>query len=264
MTQRFCGLTLVATELLLMQGMRLYVAGKRPRGSNRTHKDSEGDPETFLHDLTNLLPEKTARSKSGRATTGLASCQSQIPDSLLLTHPRLVEHLGNGGTYFWCELAVYVERPGMVPSLPALYPVLLGRLVVAHSEDRHQWAAELMGEGLLDPEPSLTRVAGLMPRTRAAAPLRPASTTVEDGSIVRRGAMPAGADSHAMLSLPDESLGEFSASVAYSLTDRYVMPRVYRGARGSGRHAAVPGFSIGCTAVSDPFARATMVASLPT
>lgn len=262
MTRRFCGLTLLAVELLLMQGTRLHIIGQPRRSTSRRHREAEGDPETFLHEITELLPLRAARTPKGREATGAVSCRGQIAEALLLTQREAIAHLGNGATFFWCELAVYVERPGLIPQLPSLNPVLLGRLIVAHSEDRRQWAAELMSEGLLDPYTSTRELEAMKPRTGAKAALRPAETLVEEGSITRRGALPAGADSHAMLSLPDEPLAAFSASVCYSLVDRYLMPRVYRGTAGLGRHSAVPAFSVACTSVSDPFARAIMVASM--
>lgn len=258
-TKRFCGLSLVALDMLTTQKRNLIgsLQGRRS-GNNRRFLDSDAHPREYLKGLMYLMPPLSATTPSGKKLKGPKSILSVLPNAALFTSEKAIKHLGDGGDYRWFEFSVYYHKKSGVDGLPTLFPVLFARLLFGKASEGRRYAVEIIGDGILDPDIAPPKIPIALLGGTVFAP------GTASGDYTLRDDVGSQTSSRVFLSDPDETLEQFSASVMLSIGERILLPKLERASSVNGNAMETPPFSVDVTCVSDNYSRATVLASPPT
>lgn len=255
-SRRFCGLTLVACDMLAT-GQRNLLAhrvgdGSEARYRQTHHRAADAMPADFLLALGKLLPPYRLVTDAGRRSVGVRALQQVLPQAVLPRDPSLIRLLGPGAVGFFFDFCVAAMTAATgVRGRFDTHAVMAARFVFGLAQDETRAVVEVQGENIIRRESD--GLEGERPAFVAGLGSHHAEVRLSPGTV-------------ATLFVSDEAdtVSAFSASFVHSFVRRWLLPRLIEvGARLKLREAPLPLFGVEVTCVSDQLSRATLAAWPP-
>lgn len=254
--RRFCGLTLVACDMLAT-GQRNLLGHLRNDGSQvryqRTHhRAADTMPADFLLALSRLLPPYRLMTDEGRRPFGVRALPEVLPLAVLSRDSSLIEMLGPGAVGFFYDFCVMaMTSSDRVRGRFHKHPVMAGRFVLGLAQDETRAVVEVHGENVTRRESDGDH--GDRSAFVTGLGVYHAEVRLAPGTVAT-----------VFVSEENDTISNFSGGFTHSFVRRWLLPRLYEvGASLKLREAPVPPFGIEVTCVSDQLSCVTLGAWPP-